>query len=147
MNEMNLFHIYEIDGGPLSDLTFEGRTWRFDFEMPLCVESLGGWRLFEPARDVRERTLLGSRDIEDADDPLNKALVYLRDFELRILNFYEMREMLELVMMPPSLGRTISIQLLSNSAIHENWRIIGEDFLDSDHNHTIVDRLKRNESP
>ncbi len=122
----------EIDAGPLVGASIVDDVWRFDFENRLSIEALGGWRVFEPAKSYRHRTLLGSRDIADQEDALSRLRDVLAGLELVFLHFNQMSEWLDLIFMGPDLERKVHLQIYTTSAREDNWRIIGEDFTDTD---------------
>lgn len=132
MKKLDISMHQQIAAGALIGASYANDVWRFEFENQLSIEALGGWRVFEPVRDYRQRTLLGSRDVVENDDGASQLLDTLSGLELVFLHFNQMSEWLDLIFMDSGLERTVHMQLYTTSAQHENWRIIGEDFTDTD---------------
>ncbi len=132
MKKLDISMHQEIAAGPLIGASCADDVWRFEFGNQLSIEALGGWRIFEPVRNHRQRTLLGSRDVAEKDDGVSRLLGTLSGLELVFLHFNQMSEWLDLIFMDSGLGRTVHVQLYTTSAQDENWRIIGEDFTDTD---------------
>lgn len=127
---MKISRSQEVNGGALVGLEYDDVVWHFKFENLLVVESLGGWRLFDPFGE--KKTLLGSRDIEDSLEPFRQISDFLEGYGLRAFHFGFQRDSLDLVLFNSGLDEQRSIELQKTSARMENWRIVGEDFVDSD---------------
>ena len=129
MKSMVVSNLQQVDGGSLSGLAVEDRDWTFTFQNRLSIQSHSGWRLFD--KMAEKRTVLGSRDLEGLDQPFPRLRKELEGFALTVLHFDSMRDRLELVLHDKELNQK-SIELQMSSGQYENWRIIGEDFVDTD---------------
>ena len=119
-----------VDAGPLIDLSRQGSTWQFTFKNKLVVESYSGWRLL--AHDFEGKTLLGSRDLSDLQEPFKEIDEFLNGFELKVLNFDSLSDRTQLQFMDEGNIERITLDIHSSSSKYANWKIIGEDFEDTD---------------
>lgn len=134
MKPITLSQFQEIDGGPLVELMFERGVWRFTFSNTVAVEIHSGWRLFAPAE--KRKTLVGSRDLENADDPLASIQEHLEGYSLGALHFNLSRDCLDLGLFDADLNH-MKVEIQKTSVHKVNWRIIGEDFEDDDRKNII----------
>jgi len=119
-----------IEAGSLIALSREDSTWRFIFKNHLTVESYSGWRLL--AHDHGGKTLLGSRDLTDSPEPFSEINKFLNGFELKVLNFDSLSDRTQLQFMDEGNLERISLDIHNSSSRFANWKIIGEDFEDTD---------------
>jgi hypothetical protein len=134
MEGIQITKAISIEAGELINLNFSKAKWHFKFKNNLDVESYGGWRLM--SHEIESKTILGSRDLEEDSNPLGKLAEKLEDFEFVSLVFNSLRDTLSMQFVHMDKGR-LSIELIPNSGLQENWRIIGEDFIDSDKKNII----------
>jgi len=120
--------LQEVKGGELIGLIQTELGWNFDFANKLTVECYGGWRIV--MHEGEGKTLLGMRDLSNSENPFEEIMKHLTGFELVAIFFNTLTDTLLLQMMKDRVR--ISLDLFTSSVKHINWKIIGEDFVDSD---------------
>ncbi len=130
MKSLTVARIQEVSAGRLCGLRFEDSVWYFEFEEALVVESYSSWRLFDSSGG--KKVLVGSRDLLGAKKPYRDISKLLEGFKLGALHFHALRDSLELAMFTDGFEEQRNIEIFRTSVSSVNWRIVGEDFVDSD---------------
>lgn len=120
--------ILPIEGGELINLDFRNNTWTFEFANQFVVESYGGWRIL--LHDHGGKTLAGSRDFVDSENPFAEINQILEGFSLGLVNFNELSDTTQLQL--ANGNDRITLDLYVDSARRVNWKFTGQDFEDSD---------------
>lgn len=128
MKGIKAAQITEVSAGELARLTYENDAWRFVFDSGLQVISYAGWNLCE--HNYGAKLLVGSRDVEEAVEPIEKLKRVLDDAKCEAITFNAMSQHTHLEFLRGE--DRLSLELLSNSAISANWKIINGDHEESD---------------
>ena len=128
MEGIKAAQITEVSAGELARLTYENDAWSFVFDSGLQVISYVGWNLCE--HDHGAKLLVGSRDLEKAEELFDKMKHVLNDARCEAITFNAMSNHTHLEFLRGE--DRLSLELLSNSAISANWKIINGDREESD---------------
>ena len=135
---LTLINFQPVDGGAIVDATYLDAIWYFKFANSLEIRCFSGWLLYEQGQ--RNKSLLGSRDVEGVRNPGVQLLQELEGFRLTNFVFFSQKASLELAFHNDKLDQR-GIQIHKTSVANENWQIIGEDFVDNDKKN-IIEKLK-----
>ena len=124
-----------VDGGAFVAASNRESVWRFDFANGLSVESLAAWRVTEQ-RGLLTYLLIGSLDVQDSALASRHLEKIFAGKELKVLCFEPDRLLISM----QDVEEMLRLELLCLSVSEENWRIIGEDFVDSDKNRLLTSR-------
>lgn len=130
MNEhiMGQASLQAVEGGFLKDCRKEEGAWLLEFSGGLKLECYCPWRLLQ--KGAESRTLIGSRDLELHPDPLASLAHLLEGYQLNVLHFSPMHDSFQLGLLKGA--ERVIIDVLKDSAEKINWKVVGDDFEDSD---------------
>lgn len=131
--EVRAFDLIETDLGRLTSAEFDKGAWLLTFSKGLRIECDAGWRLVD--EDGGKKLVLGSRDEELSLVQKGALVRELADYRCKTICFKIYSDVFELAFFHKSEDMSLPLkhlELISNSAKAENWRLIGDDFVDSD---------------
>lgn len=128
MESVRAAQLVEVHAGILEGLTLENEIWCFIFEKGLTVESFGGWCLYE--NKLGAKRLIGSRDLLNSKKPFQEIKEIIGEATCEMIAFNAISNSTQLGLLRGD--ERLTLQLLSNSAKIQNWKIIYGEVVETD---------------